>query len=110
MIWKQQVKDSEADDLVMKKMFPKREEYQWRPSPVLCKRFDLIDPYMGKVVPCVFSLVFFICLFLDLHYPMPLLAFLVLFLFPFSPFSLIPLRKDLPFFPLVYPILSPSLC
>ncbi|KAG2667261.1 hypothetical protein I3760_15G105100 [Carya illinoinensis] len=47
----EQVKDSEADDLVMKKMFPKREECQWRPSPVLCKRFDLIDPYMGKPPP-----------------------------------------------------------
>jgi len=30
-------------------MFPKREEFQWRPASLLCKRFDLIDPYMGKV-------------------------------------------------------------
>lgn len=47
----EQVKDTEAEDLLMKKIFPKREEYQWRPSPVLCKRFDLIDPYMGKPPP-----------------------------------------------------------
>lgn len=30
-------------------MYPKREEFQWRPSAILCKRFDLIDPFMGKV-------------------------------------------------------------
>ncbi|XP_062159896.1 G patch domain-containing protein TGH [Alnus glutinosa] len=47
----EQVKDTEAEDLITKKMFPKREEYQWRPSPLLCKRFDLIDPYMGKPPP-----------------------------------------------------------
>lgn len=29
--------------------YPKREEFQWRPSPVLCKRFELVDPFMGKV-------------------------------------------------------------
>ena len=52
--WKQQAKGTEAEDLITKKMFPKREEYQWRPAPVLCKRFDLIDPYMGKVVYSVF--------------------------------------------------------
>ncbi|KAK4801265.1 hypothetical protein SAY86_021752 [Trapa natans] len=33
------------------KILPKREEFQWRPSPILCKRFDLIDPYMGKPAP-----------------------------------------------------------
>ncbi|GAA0161887.1 hypothetical protein LIER_18102 [Lithospermum erythrorhizon] len=32
-------------------MYPRREEYQWRPSPLLCKRFDLIDPFMGKPPP-----------------------------------------------------------
>lgn len=47
----EQVKDTEAENLITKKMFPKREEYQWRPSPMLCKRFDLIDPYMGKPPP-----------------------------------------------------------
>ncbi|KAF5734090.1 putative RNA binding protein [Tripterygium wilfordii] len=44
-------KDAEAEDLMAKKMYPKREEFQWRPSPILCKRFDLIDPYMGKRPP-----------------------------------------------------------
>lgn len=29
----------------------RREEFQWRPSPILCKRFDLIDPFMGKPPP-----------------------------------------------------------
>nr|XP_023874748.1 G patch domain-containing protein TGH-like isoform X1 [Quercus suber]POE83129.1 g patch domain-containing protein tgh [Quercus suber] len=47
----EQAKGTEAEDLIMKNMFPKREEYQWRPAPVLCKRFDLIDPYMGKPAP-----------------------------------------------------------
>lgn len=31
-------------------MYPRREEFQWRPSPILCKRFDLVDPFMGKVI------------------------------------------------------------
>ncbi|VFQ64931.1 unnamed protein product [Cuscuta campestris] len=35
-------------DLAKTKLYPQREEFQWRPSPILCKRFDLIDPYMGK--------------------------------------------------------------
>ncbi|KAK9278310.1 hypothetical protein L1049_027875 [Liquidambar formosana] len=39
------------EDLTVKKVYPKREEFQWRPSPILCKRFDLIDPYMGKPPP-----------------------------------------------------------
>ncbi|CAA6665493.1 unnamed protein product [Spirodela intermedia] len=34
-----------------KNSYPKREEFQWRPSPVLCKRFDLVDPFMGKPPP-----------------------------------------------------------
>lgn len=38
-------------ELITKSMYPKREEFQWRPAPVLCKRFDLIDPYMGKPSP-----------------------------------------------------------
>ena len=39
-----------TEDLMGKKMYLKREEFQWRPSSLLCKRFDLIDPYMGKVL------------------------------------------------------------
>ncbi|XP_068639091.1 G patch domain-containing protein TGH isoform X2 [Aristolochia californica] len=31
--------------------YPRREEYQWRPYPLLCKRFDIIDPFMGKPLP-----------------------------------------------------------
>ncbi|XP_072984098.1 G patch domain-containing protein TGH homolog isoform X2 [Typha latifolia] len=31
--------------------YPRREEFQWRPSPILCKRFDIIDPFMGKPPP-----------------------------------------------------------
>ncbi|XP_020088663.1 G patch domain-containing protein TGH homolog isoform X2 [Ananas comosus] len=34
-----------------KVIHPKREEFEWRPSPILCKRFDLIDPFMGKLPP-----------------------------------------------------------
>ncbi|PKA63863.1 hypothetical protein AXF42_Ash004873 [Apostasia shenzhenica] len=34
-------------------LVPKREEFQWRPSPLLCKRFDIIDPYMGKNITCL---------------------------------------------------------
>lgn len=33
------------------KQYPHREEYQWRPSPILCKRFDIIDPFLGKPPP-----------------------------------------------------------
>lgn len=44
-------KVNQEEDLLIKKMYPKREEFQWRPSPILCKRFDLIDPYMGKPPP-----------------------------------------------------------
>ncbi|KAF8005787.1 hypothetical protein BT93_K0157 [Corymbia citriodora subsp. variegata] len=47
----EQVKSSKDEDLMTKKLYPKREEFQWRPSPILCKRFDLIDPYMGKPPP-----------------------------------------------------------
>ncbi|CAN0902440.1 Pentatricopeptide repeat-containing protein At1g71210, mitochondrial [Linum grandiflorum] len=45
----EQVNNTRDKELAMKGMYPKREEYQWRPAPVLCKRFDLVDPYMGKV-------------------------------------------------------------
>ncbi|PSR89164.1 G patch domain-containing protein [Actinidia chinensis var. chinensis] len=41
---------SQAEEL-MKKMYPKREEFHWRPSPIMCKRFDIMDPYMGKPPP-----------------------------------------------------------
>ncbi|KAK9203946.1 hypothetical protein WN943_014203 [Citrus x changshan-huyou] len=47
----EQVKDTQAEDLTNKKVYPRREEFQWRPSPILCKRFDLIDPYIGKPPP-----------------------------------------------------------
>ncbi|KAF7108203.1 hypothetical protein CFC21_108725 [Triticum aestivum] len=32
-------------------MYPQREEFEWRPSPILCKRFDIVDPFMGKPMP-----------------------------------------------------------
>ncbi|KAL6532037.1 hypothetical protein OROGR_014007 [Orobanche gracilis] len=44
-------KVSQYDDLIAKSMYPKRDEFQWRPAPILCKRFDLTDPYMGKPPP-----------------------------------------------------------
>lgn len=47
--FEQQAKDTRAEDAIPKEVHVKRTEYQWRPSPILCKRFDLIDPYMGKV-------------------------------------------------------------
>ncbi|KAL6318921.1 hypothetical protein AAG906_001394 [Vitis piasezkii] len=47
----EQAKVTQAEELVIKKMYPKREEFQWRPSPILCKRFDIIDPFMGKPPP-----------------------------------------------------------
>ncbi|XP_044466395.1 G patch domain-containing protein TGH isoform X2 [Mangifera indica] len=47
----EQIKDAQAEDLTTKKMYPRREEFQWRPSPILCKRFDLVDPFMGKPPP-----------------------------------------------------------
>lgn len=45
-----QAKDTRAEE-IPKEVHVKRTEYQWRPSPILCKRFDLIDPYMGKPPP-----------------------------------------------------------
>jgi hypothetical protein len=78
-------------------MFPKREEYQWRPSPLLCKRFDLIDPYMGKVVSRAFSpAVFFLSrLFFSLLYFL-FLSFFLLSLSP-PPLLCLPFGKDFPF-------------
>lgn len=46
----QKDKVQQDEELIAKAMYPKREEFQWRPAPILCKRFDLIDPYMGKVI------------------------------------------------------------
>uniref|UniRef100_A0A5B7CE04 Putative G patch domain-containing protein 1 n=1 Tax=Davidia involucrata TaxID=16924 RepID=A0A5B7CE04_DAVIN len=46
-----EAKVTQAEELIMKKMYPKREEYQWRPSSILCKRFDIMDPYLGKPPP-----------------------------------------------------------
>lgn len=43
------------EEMITKKLYPKREEFQWRPASLLCKRFDLIDPYMGKVINYVFD-------------------------------------------------------
>ncbi|CAL9111964.1 unnamed protein product [Musa acuminata var. zebrina] len=39
------------EDKLTNKLYPKREEFQWRPLPILCKRFDIIDPFMGKPAP-----------------------------------------------------------
>lgn len=47
----EQVGVTQAEDLTVKKTYPRREEFQWRPSSILCKRFDLIDPFMGKPPP-----------------------------------------------------------
>lgn len=46
-----QEKVSQAEEEIMREMYPKREEFQWRPSPILCKRYDILDPYMGKPPP-----------------------------------------------------------
>lgn len=53
----QQAGVSQADELIIKELYPKREEFQWRPASLLCRRFDLTDPYMGKVIflPMCFS-------------------------------------------------------
>ncbi|KAJ0989095.1 hypothetical protein J5N97_007451 [Dioscorea zingiberensis] len=42
---------SHNEEMLVTKIYPKREEFQWRPSPILCKRFDIIDPFMGKPPP-----------------------------------------------------------
>ncbi|XP_021731354.1 G patch domain-containing protein TGH-like [Chenopodium quinoa] len=44
-------KEISTEELVSKKIYPKREEFQWRPAPLLCKRFDIVDPFMGKPPP-----------------------------------------------------------
>lgn len=47
----QEIEAGQSKENIMKKLYPRREEFQWRPSAILCKRFDLIDPYMGKPPP-----------------------------------------------------------
>ncbi|GAB2209559.1 hypothetical protein Droror1_Dr00026778 [Drosera rotundifolia] len=42
---------SQDEEMISKSMFPKREEFHWRPAPLLCKRFDIVDPYQGKPPP-----------------------------------------------------------
>jgi len=34
-----------------KPIYPQRQQFEWRPSPILCKRFDIVDPFMGKPMP-----------------------------------------------------------
>lgn len=34
-----------------KPIYPRREQFEWRPLPILCKRFDIVDPFMGKPMP-----------------------------------------------------------
>lgn len=60
---KQHGKDSSNEDLISKKIYPKREVFQWRPTSLLCKRFDIVDPYMGKVrrpflLACILTIIF----------------------------------------------------
>lgn len=45
----QQINNSGVVDTKSNTTYPKREEFQWRPASLLCKRFDLPDPFMGKV-------------------------------------------------------------
>lgn len=63
-IFKQKREISQDEEKIMNRFYPKREEFQWRPTPILCKRFDIIDPFMGKVNLSIFSIelgrVFFI--------------------------------------------------
>ena len=53
-------KDKSTEELISKKMYPKREEFQWRPTPLLCKRFEIVDPYMGKVRSIFFCFLVFL--------------------------------------------------
>lgn len=46
-----QEKTKVDEELTERTKYPRREEFQWRPSPLLCKRFDLTDPFMGKPPP-----------------------------------------------------------
>ncbi|KAF3772604.1 G patch domain-containing protein [Nymphaea thermarum] len=42
---------SEVHEKEPKRGYPQRTEYQWRPLPILCKRFDVLDPFIGKPPP-----------------------------------------------------------
>lgn len=44
-------KQTQTEDKLSRKIHPKRQEFEWRPAPVLCKRFDIMDPFMGKPPP-----------------------------------------------------------
>lgn len=61
----QQAGVSQAEESIKKELYPKREEFQWRPASILCKRFELTDPYLGKVISplCFFSLFFLMILY-----------------------------------------------
>ncbi|KAL3701939.1 hypothetical protein R1sor_019961 [Riccia sorocarpa] len=41
---------SSSKELTLTGEYPRREENPWRPSAMLCKRFNLIDPFAGKPV------------------------------------------------------------
>ncbi|KAL0718280.1 hypothetical protein Bca4012_067602 [Brassica carinata] len=75
----EQIKDTGVVDMKSSKTYPKREEFQWRPAPLLCKRFDLPDPFMGKVkypIPCFSFLEFFMFLLMRKRNKMDSLIFL----------------------------------
>ncbi|XP_049935873.1 G patch domain-containing protein TGH isoform X2 [Nymphaea colorata] len=42
---------SQVHEKEPKRGYPQRTEYQWRPLPILCKRFDVLDPFIGKPPP-----------------------------------------------------------
>lgn len=44
-------KQTQIEEKLPSKIYPKRQEFEWRPAPVLCKRFDIMDPFMGKPPP-----------------------------------------------------------
>ncbi|GLJ22134.1 hypothetical protein SUGI_0415440 [Cryptomeria japonica] len=46
-----QQKSHEKTENLETKQLPRREEHQWRPALLLCKRFNLLDPYAGKPPP-----------------------------------------------------------
>lgn len=46
-----QLRGHEKVENMETKQFPRREEHQWRPTLLLCKRFNLLDPFAGKPPP-----------------------------------------------------------
>ncbi|XP_074277999.1 G patch domain-containing protein TGH [Silene latifolia] len=44
----EQMGTTSTEELISSKVQPKRETFQWRPAPLLCKRFDIVDPFLGK--------------------------------------------------------------